>query len=307
MRALIVSRFVLYSRLGLPFNSENTRLLDQKVARIIIGFALQNALVNDVKVDELVALYSSPDLERARKMYEQLSTSTRHYDREISIWLQQLFEQTSPKTDPKELITDLRKTEFLLFMMLNRSGDAQNSVNDWMNYIVNAAESLADGYWMDTKILLSQALEVSHSEQVEQLKLDRSIAYEIDTLQRATLSYFQEALTYPSRMATPDEATGDILNVQVILLDLLQLRHRKKKAISNEMFAVITQRLNAAVRNLMKGEKDNASALQEMKLAVQYMNENKNLVTDREGRRLISESAGKIEDLLRTPNLQEKS
>ncbi len=278
--------------------------MDQRIAKIIVGFALQNGLINDLSVDDLVLLYSDSDLKKARKLYERFSTSSRHSDRMISIWLQQLFEQGPLESDSKKLVTDLREMEFLLFVMLNRAGDAQNAVNDWMNYIVNAAESLADGYWADAKILLSQALEVSHSESVERLKLDRSIAYELDTLQRATASYFREALTYPSRIAVPDEAVENILKLQSILIRMLQFQHRKKDAISEELFGMITRRLNTAIRSLMSGEKDAASALQEMKLVVQHVSEKGDLVSDREGRKLICESADKIKELLETHHLQ---
>ncbi len=272
--------------------------MDKRIVAIISGFALQSALNSDRSVDELASLYSNPDLATARRLYDRLVNSSCHSDREISIWLQQCIEQDSSRSDPKKLVADLKEMEFLLYVMLNRAGDAQNSVNDWLNYVVNAAESFADVFWIDGKILLSRALEVSQSESMERLKLDRSLAFEIDVLQRATMSCFREALTYPSKIAIPDGTIENILKVQAILLGILQFRHKRQGKIDEELFDTIAARLNAAIRDLMRGEKEAAAASQEMTLAVQYMNEKKDRISDHGTRKLIQESSSKIKELL---------
>lgn len=274
--------------------------MDKRLVKITVGLALQSAIAHGREVETLFALYSEPNLEKAQRLHDKLMMSRSHYDREVAIWLEPLLELGPFKSDPKGLVAEMRKMEFLLYVLINRAGDAQREVNDWMNYIANAAESLAEGFWIDAKILLSQALEISQSASVEHLKSDPSLRYEVDILQRATASYFGEIRTYPLKLAIPEERLETILRVQEIILDLMQMQYREKHEEDDEVIGIAIRRLNTAIRWLMNKDKELSAAEQEVKLASEHLDEKKSKVADKGRRKLIYECSEKMKELIET-------
>lgn len=129
--------------------------MDAKIAKIVAGFALQSAISHRREVEALSTLYSNPGLESAQELYDKLAASSNHYDREVSTWLELMLTPSSFKPNPENLTNSMKKMEFLLYMLINRAGEARGHVNDWMNLIANAAEGVADGSWIDAKILKS--------------------------------------------------------------------------------------------------------------------------------------------------------
>jgi len=273
--------------------------LDRRLVRISVGLALQSAIPRGIELKALLDLYLNPNLEEASQLHSRLMASRRHGDREVGFWLEPVLEPRPTMPDHGRLAAEMRKMEFLLYELINRAGEARQDINDWMDYISNAIESLTDGFWIDAKILLSQALEISQSESVERAKSDPSLRYEIDVLQRATAEYFQEVRAYPLKLAIPEERLETLLKVQEILLDLMQIQIRKEPA-QKEMLAIAIRRLNTAVRYLMNKDKTTEAARQEVRLAFEYLKGSESKVSDEGSRRVVHQLGERMKELIGT-------
>lgn len=280
-------------------------MLDKRLARISIGLALESAITNGMDIEVLLGLYSDPTLEGARILHYRLITSPRHNDREVAIWLEPILEKAPSVANPKALAVEMRKMELLLYLLINRSADARQDVNDWMNYVANAAESLTDGYWIDAKILLSQALEISQSASIERLKSDAELTHELDVLQRATSSYFAEVIAYPLRLAIPETRIGAVSKVQEILLDLMRMHYRYEEKQRDDKVSTAIRRLKTAIQYLMNETRKVDLALQEINIASQYLAMSENSATDRRKREVILECDRRIRELTQTGDIQE--
>jgi len=274
--------------------------LDRKLAKIIIGFALQSAIPHRRDTEALLALYSDPDLEKARILHDELAVSRNHYEREVAIWLQALHGYGPSDLDLKALVTTMREMESILYFLINQVGEAQREVNDWMNYVANAAESLADGFWIDAKIFLSQALDISQSMAVEHLKSDPDLKRKLDILQRATAQYFAEIRTLPSKLEIPEDRLETIMAVQKVLLDLMQTYYQGRREGNDEVLGTAIRRLNATIRHLITKGKEIEDAKQEMQLISQHLSEKKNRIVDERKRELVRECGERIKELAET-------
>lgn len=272
--------------------------MDERVARVAIGFALQSAIPCGCEVEALLVLYSKPDLEKARSLHDKLAMSRSHKDREVAIWLQPLLEHGLPKSDPKALVPTMREMEFVLYFLINQAGQAQREVNDWMNYVANATEGLVDGFLIDAKIFMSQALEISQSPAIEQLKSDPALGRKLDILQQATASYFQEIRKYPSKIAIPERRLEPILKVQEILLDLMQLHYGGRHDRNGEVIGAATRRLKAAIRYLMNEDKELEAAEREVQLASEHLSEKESEIVNGEARRLVLRCSKRMKELV---------
>lgn len=273
---------------------------DKTLAKIVVGLALQSAIPHRCEIETLLTLYSDPDLEKARRLHDKLASSRSHYDREAAIWLQPLLEQGPFESDPKALVATMREMESVLYFLINQVGEAQREVNDWMNYVANATESLADGFWIDAKIFLSQALEVSQSPGIERLKSDPSLRRKLDILQRATARYFEEMWKHPSELTIPEDRLETMLKVQKILLDLMQAYYRERCEESDEVVGVAIRRLNTAMRYLMNKDKSLEAARQEVQLASEYLGERMSLVVDERTRELVRRCSERMKEFIET-------
>jgi len=274
--------------------------LDRRLAKVTIGFALQSAIPHRRDTEALLALYSDPNLEKARILHDELAVSRNHYDREVAIWLQALHEQSPSELDIKALVATMREMESILYFLINQVGDAQREVNDWMNYIANAAESSADGFWIDAKIFLSQALDISQSMAVEQLKSDPGLRRKLDILQRATAQYFAQIRTLPSKLEIPEGRLEIIVAVQEVLLDLMQGYYRGRREGNDEVLGIAIRRLNATIRHLMTKGREIEDAKQEMQLISQHLSEKKDKIVDERKRELARECGERIRELAKT-------
>ena len=273
--------------------------MDEQFARVVVGFALQAALASDCSTEALSSLYSQPKVESVRAIHDKLIESNRHCDREVAIWLEPVLDLDPLKADPKALESEMKKMELLLFFLINRAGSSSREVNDWMNYIANAAESLAAGFWIDAKILLSQALGISQSESIENLKSDPSFVREISILQGATASYFREIRTYPLKLNVPEARLQLILQTQGTMLDLMQIRDRKKPEGDNEVIMGAVRRLNRAIRFLMDEGKTLDLARQEVELASTHIDSELKDIAREEKCRRVHECNSRMKELLR--------
>ena len=144
--------------------------MEDKLVKIAIGLALENAIYNGQEIRRLTSLYSDPGMERALKLHDQLISSKDHLERETAFFLQLGMDIGPLQGDPLGLVEGMREMEHLLYAYLNKYGRAQKAMNDWLNYIANVSQSIIDGYWTDAKILLSLAVQTSQDPAVEALK-----------------------------------------------------------------------------------------------------------------------------------------
>ncbi len=248
----------------------------------------------------LLCLYATPDLERLRELHDQLITSPLHHDREIAIWLEPALELGQLDSDPKNLVKEMKEMEFVLHVLLNRIGNFQQDVNNWMNYILNAAQSIEDGFWIDGKILLSRALKSSLCTSVERLKEDPRFRYEVDVLQKATASYFEEVKRYPIKLSIPEYRLDAILEVQEIMLELTQIHYREESWIDPEVTRQPIHKLSSAMRYMMDDHKKLEDAKREIRLALGHLETRLNSVVDDGSRSVILDYHNRIKDVLNT-------
>lgn len=274
--------------------------MDERHVKVVVGLALESTLVHRRDTRTLVSLYSHPDMARLRELHNQLMASNIHYDREAAIWLEPALELDPLKSDPRRLVEEMREMEFVLNVLISRSGGAQREVNAWMNYIINAAQSIEDGFWIDAKILLSQALQSSRHASVERLKSDPSLSYEVDVLQRATASYFEEVKGYPLRLKIPEERLDATLEVQEIMLELTQFHYGNDQRVGAAISGPPIHRLSTAIRHLMDERKEIEAAEREVRLASEYLETRLNDIVDKECCDMIRAYDERIKKVLHT-------
>ncbi len=268
--------------------------MDPRFKRFIVGLALESSLANGCPVQGLRELYLEPDPERVRELHERLINSGRHGEREVAIWLEPAIEMGPLRYDPRRIVEEMREMEFLLYLLIRRAGEAQRDVNYWMDYISNAAQSLIDGYWIDAKIFLSRALQASIRSSIEGLKTDPSLSYEVDVLQKATLSYFKEVSSYPITLEAPEERLDLLLEVQGIMLELMTARCCGGwRGPASSLRAIHI--LSTLLRRFLNPQFSLADARVDLKMASEYLEAD---IGEAEGEEKVAEQRRRINKLV---------
>lgn len=261
--------------------------------------AFENEIYNKRFNQTLLNVYNDPNLDNIKILYDQLIDSYNHFDREVAFWLGFVLEQTPAKIDLHDLAVEMREMEVLLFNILWRvNADSQRDLNDWLNYLVNAAQSIDDGFGLDAKILVSLALESSITKSVEQVKKDPSLAYTINVLQKETTRLFNEIKRLPLKLKIPEERLNIIVELQRILIDLLQKRffedpEKELKTLMN--YSV--QKLEEYQRYLMSSDIDLSRTKKEIDIASEQLEWQVTNTTDAKTRNLAKELVEKISTL----------
>jgi len=272
--------------------------LDERLLRFVVGLALESALVHRRDNRTLVSLHSDPDLERVRELYDELMVSGEHYDREVAIWLELALEQGPLLSDPLKLVREMREMEVILYTLIPRSGEARRNVNVWLNFIANTAHTIEDGFWIDAKVLLSRALQSSQHPSVEELKAYSRLRYEVDVLQKATASYFEEMKKYPLRLRVPEERLDALLEVQDIMLELMHIHYREEPEEGSEVPRSSIYRLSTAIRYLMDERRELMAAKREVRLASEEMAMRLNEIVDEERSELMDIYGKRIKEVI---------
>ncbi len=273
--------------------------MDTKLLKMAVGLALESAIVYRIDADELGPLYDDPDPGPLRGLHDRLIASEDYREREAAIWLETSFERGSPGSDPGGLAREMREMEFVLYSVINRAGEAQREVNQWMNYVANAAQFIEDGYWIDAKILLSRALYVSRMEAVEGLKSDPNLGYEISVLQKATASYFEEMRDYPLGLHIPEALLERALSLQENLLGLMDKYYRGERQGVDDRARKVIHRLSFALRYLIEGKEPDAE--REMGLALNYLGSLLGAISDDAERGEMDGYRRRLEELTSVP------
>ena len=228
------------------------------LTKIAVGLALENAIYNGQEIWRLSQLYSDPNTELVRDLQDELISSNDHLERETAFFLQLGLDIGPLQGDPAGLAGEMREMEHLLYAYLNKYGRAQKAMNDWLNYIANASQSIIDGYWTDAKILLSLAVQTSLDPTVEALKDNPELRYRVETLQGATASYFQELKGYPLKLKISEEIAEAILMVQEPLLALLQDPKIVEDTSEDEYAIKVVRGSHTAIKFLMENRESEA-------------------------------------------------
>jgi hypothetical protein len=232
--------------------------LDPRALRIAVGLALESAILSGAPTDDLALLYSDPEPQAVRALHLRLMESQDHRDREAGIWLQTGMDQASAGLDPAGLAGELSKMEYLLYALIPRAGDAQMEVNDWMNYTANAAQLITDGFWVDAKMMLNRALQVSRFPAVVGLKAIPGLVYEVGVFQEATASYYREAMGYPVGLQIPEETLDAALKLQEGMLEVMRSHVRVEGPAENQLALRVVSGLGSSLRRLMEGKPGDA-------------------------------------------------
>jgi hypothetical protein len=270
--------------------------LEPRALRIAVGLALESAILSRAETGTLVSLYSDPDPRGVLELHDRLMESDDHRDREAAIWLETGLESTPMKSDPTGLVVELREMEYVLFAFTSRAGGAQRDVNDWMNYIANAAQFIVDRFWIDAKIMLSRALQASRAPAVEELKSDPGLSYEVGVFQGATASYFDEVRGYPVSMRIPEEMLDAILTLQGSMLEIMRSRIRLEAPEEPELILGIIHRLSSSLRHLMEEKAEEAR--RELGTVTRQIGDWLDLTEDAEKRGLVEGHGRSIREAL---------
>ena len=270
--------------------------LETRALRIAVGLALESAILSRAETGTLVSLYSDPDPRGVLELHDRLMESGDHRNREAAIWLETGLEPAPMKLDPTGLVRELREMEYVLFAFISRAGGAQREVNDWMNYIANAAQFITDGFWIDAKIMLSRALQASRAPPVEELKSEPGLSYEVEVFQGATASYFNEVSGYPVALRIPEKRLDAILTLQWSMLEIMRSRMRLEAPDEPELIRGIIHRLRSSLRHLM--EEKTEEARRELGTATRQIGYWLDLTEDAEKRGLVEGHGRSIREAL---------
>jgi len=246
---------------------------DKRLLKLIVGLALESELYNDRENRQLRRLYSNPDLREIQSYYKRLVSSGSSYDREAAFWLEHALEQGSTSVDLSMLVVRLQQVEAILYSLLMEGAyDSSRDLNDWLNYVANAGESLKGNYLLDAKILVSRAMESSDRTLAAVDTRDPRRRYELGILKTETMKIFEELKTVHSKLTVVEELLEIHLKIQTALIELLTLLREgdgAKEAVEELHYSA--QKLVSAQRLLLRSKKEVLRAGQEVALAQQYV------------------------------------
>ena len=238
-----------------------------KLGKIAVGLALESEILNRRRNQRLFDLYRNPTLEGIRALYEELKNSACHYDREVAIWLSTVLDLSPKRLDVEDLLQEFREMEWLLYHMLEEVEMSQRQdLSDWMNFLVNAAHSIEDGWYIDAKLCMNLALEFSRKESIENIKQNPVLGYLINLLQIETLRRFQEIREMPSKLDIPEERLDVIVAIQEILIDLSSKYYLGDlEEHVSALLKYVIPKIRSSMNHLMRSDLDFTKGLEELR------------------------------------------
>ena len=238
-----------------------------KLGKIAVGLALESEILNRRRNQRLFDLYRNPTLEGIKALYEELKNSASHYDREVAIWLSTVLDLSPKRLDVEDLLQEFREMEWLLYHMLEEVEMSQRQdLSDWMNFLVNAAHSIEDGWYIDAKLCMNLALEFSRKESIENIKQNPVLGYLINLLQIETLRRFQEIREMPSKLDIPEERLDVIVAIQEILIDLSSKYYLGDlEEHVSALLKYVIPKIRSSMNHLMRSDLDFTKGLEELR------------------------------------------
>jgi tRNA isopentenyl-2-thiomethyl-A-37 hydroxylase MiaE len=257
--------------------------VDDRLVKIVVGLAVEGEFVHGRYNQKLLGLYSNPNPNAIKELHSKLENSGNRYERDVAIWLGVIFEQGSYNIDINDILAEIREMEWILYHMLQEISDpSMIDLSDWMNYLVNAAQSLKDGLFVDAKICMNLALEASIKTTIERFKQHSELVYAINLLQIETLRLYEQINRLPFKLAIPEERFNMILKVQSEFIELLRKNHNH--LLENEITKLapsIISRFSSALRYLMNADTEVRKATDELIAVVETLQK----TTDRFGKK----------------------
>ncbi|MFP3951745.1 MAG: hypothetical protein ACLFVP_06380 [Candidatus Bathyarchaeia archaeon] len=118
--------------------------------------------------------------------------------------------------------------------------------------------------------MISRAVREAKKDGIEDLKSDPKLVRQIDILQRATLSYFNEIKEYPLTLEIQEEELEKLIIIQEAMLKLLRKYRSGDIREEEKRFAKETvHRLSSSLRYLMEDSTERSE--RDMNLASKYL------------------------------------
>lgn len=221
---------------------------------------------------ELGSLYEEPDLSKIEALYKRLITSADYRDREVGLWLGLIVETSHRSLDFRDLQKELEEMEYILTSLMNRVDESsQRELNDWVNYLANAAYDIRDGFWFDSKIDMNRALNSSNSDALNRLKNNPLLGYEVALLQSETSKIFNQLKNLPAHLNIPEDRLDLVLNVEAILLEVMKETYLRDSSIPDEVLKYILDHTSSALRYSIKADTSIEQIRKEIEIASHYL------------------------------------
>jgi hypothetical protein len=243
---------------------------DRRFQRIAIGLALENGLQNGYDDSTIDELYENPSSNKIAKTYRRMISSNTLQEREIALWLELgLYQEPTTFPDVIELLRRIREIEAILYALLGHAGLSMTQpLNNWLNYVANAGESINTGFWIDAKGYMGRAVEAADETLTKVGLANPKMLYDLDILRSETRRDYEELLKASFRLKLPEDALNQILAVQGILIRILRRRITEADQKSAELLLLISERLTIAERSLLQEKPDTQNAAESVTKAI---------------------------------------
>ena len=241
---------------------------DRRFQRIAIGLAVENGLRNGYHDRTIDELYENPSSDKIAKTYRRLISSDTLQEREIALWLELgLYQEPATFPDITELLRRIRETEAVLYALLGHTGLIMTQhLNNWLNYVANAGESINTGFWIDAKAYMGRAVEAADETLCNVGSADPKMLYDLDILRSETRRDYEELLKASFRLKLPEDALNQILAVQEPLIRILRRLTEVDHKDPGLLF--LADRLTIAERALLQEMPDIQNAVESVTQAI---------------------------------------
>jgi len=243
---------------------------DRRFQRIAVGLAVENGLHDGYEDKILNELYENPTSEKITKTYRRMISSNVQRERVIALWLELgLFQEPTTFPDTTELLRRIREIEAILYSLLGQAAlSIAQPLNNWLNYIANAGESINTGFWMDAKVYMSGAVESADETLAKVGLADPKMLCDLDILRSETRRDYEELLKASFRLRLPEDVLNQILVVQEQLIGILRRLINDGNHKDGELLLFLADRLTIAERLLLQEKPDLHNAVESLTQAI---------------------------------------
>ena len=243
---------------------------DRRFQRIAVGLAVENGLHDGYDDKILNDLYENPSSEKITKTYRRMISSNVQRERAIALWLELgLCQEPTTFPDRTELLRRIRETEAILYSLLGQASlSIAQPLNNWLNYVANAGESINTGFWMDAKVYMDRAVESADETLAKVSLADPKMSYDLDILRSETRRDYEELLKASFRLKLPEDILNEILVVQEQLIGILRRLIDEGNHKDAELLLFLADRLTIAEKLLLQEEPDLHNAAESVTQAI---------------------------------------
>ena len=279
---------------------------DRRFQKIAIGLAVENGLQNGYDDRTIDELHENPSSDKIAKTYRRMISSNIQQEREIALWLELgLYQEPTTFPDITELLRRIREIEAILYALLGHAGlSITQPLNNWLNYVANAGESINTGFWIDAKAYMDRAVEAADETLTKVGSADPKMLYDLDILRSETRRDHEELLKASFRLKLPEDALNQILVVQDLLIRILRRRVAEADHKSAELLLCISDRLTIAERSLLQEKPDMQNAVESVTQAISQIENQIPTLQDETVRRGFERTLQELKEIqedLKTP------